>query len=63
MKLKKFENVNQNLKEESESAFGTAVLNMPAMQVVMYGTILGILMIGGRLIYSGQMMVGQLTSF
>lgn len=60
---KKFENVNQNLKEESESAFGTAVLNMPAMQVVMYGTILGILMIGGRLIYSGQMMVGQLTSF
>lgn len=60
---KKFEKVNQNLKEESESAFGTAVLNMPAMQVVMYGTILGILMIGGRLIYSGQMMVGQLTSF
>ena len=39
------------------------VLNMPAMQFVMYSTILGILLIGGRLINSGQMMIGQLTSF
>ena len=29
----------------------------------MYSTILGILLIGGRLINSGQMMIGQLTSF
>lgn len=36
---------------------------MPAMQFVMYGTILGILLIGGRLINEGQMMIGQLTSF
>ena len=39
------------------------MLNMPAMQFVMYGTILGILLIGGRLINEGQMMIGQLTSF
>lgn len=61
--VEKFRLVNDNLKNESEKAFGIAVLNMPSMQFVMYGTILGILLIGGRLINSGQMMIGQLTSF
>jgi ATP-binding cassette subfamily B protein len=61
--IEKFRNVNDNLKNESEKAFGIAVLNMPAMQFVMYSTILGIFLIGGRLINSGQMMIGQLTSF
>ena len=61
--IEKFRNVNDNLKNDSEKAFGIAVLNMPAMQFVMYSTILGILLIGGRLINSGQMMIGQLTSF
>ena len=61
--VEKFQNVNDNLKSESERAFGISVLNMPAMQFVMYGTILGIFLIGGRLIHEGQMMVGQLTSF
>ena len=61
--IEKFRNVNDNLKNESEKAFGIAVLNMPTMQFVMYSTILGILLIGGRLINSGQMMIGQLTSF
>ena len=61
--VEKFGVVNENLKSESEKAFGTAVLNMPAMQFVMYGTILGILLIGGKLINEGQMMIGQLTSF
>lgn len=61
--VEKFQDVNDNLKSESERAFGISVLNMPAMQFVMYGTILGIFLIGGRLIHEGQMMVGQLTSF
>lgn len=61
--VERFQNVNDNLKSESERAFGISVLNMPAMQFVMYGTILGIFLIGGRLIHEGQMMVGQLTSF
>ena len=60
--IEKFGHVNDNLKNESEKAFGIAVLNMPAMQFVMYSTILGILLIGGRLINSG-LMIGQLTSF
>ena len=59
----KFEEVNANLKKESEKAFGIAVLNMPDMQFVMYGTIISILFIGGHLINAGQLKIGELTSF
>ena len=34
---------------------------MPAMQFVMYGTILSILWFGGELIHAGGMEVGELT--
>lgn len=59
----KFKNVNAKLKSESEKAFGIAVLNMPAMQFVMYGTIIAILFVGGHLINNGQLKIGELTSF
>ena len=59
----KFEEVNDNLKKESEKAFGIAVLNMPAMQFVMYGTIISMLFIGRHLINAGQLKIGELTSF
>ena len=61
--IAKFRDVNSNLKSESEKAFKTAVLNMPSMQFVMYGTILSLLLIGGRLVKNGELMIGQLTSF
>ena len=61
--VSKFEEVNANLKKVSEKAFGIAVLNMPAMQFVMYGTIISILFIGGHLINAGQLKIGELTSF
>ena len=61
--LEKFEEVNDNLKNQSEKAFKSAVLNMPAMQLVMYSTILGILMLGGHLVKLGELGIGQLTSF
>ena len=61
--VSKFEEVNANLRKESEKAFGIAVLNMPAMQFVMYGTIISILFIGGHLINAGQLKIGELTSF
>lgn len=61
--VSKFEEVNANLKKDSEKAFGIAVLNMPAMQFVMYGTIISILFIGGHLINAGQLKIGELTSF
>lgn len=59
----KFENVNNGLKNESEKAFSLAVLNMPAMQYVMYGTILSLLLFGGYLINKGELMIGELTGF
>lgn len=59
----KFEEGNENLKEQSERAFRLAALNMPAMQFVMYGTILSILWFGGGLINTGKMEVGELTGF
>lgn len=36
---------------------------MPAMQLVMYSTILGILLLGGHLVKQGELGIGQLTSF
>lgn len=59
----KFEEGNRNLRSHSETAFRLAALNMPAMQFVMYGTILGILLFGGELIEAGDMKVGELTGF
>lgn len=61
--IEKFDTGNDNLKEESEHAFRLAALNMPAMQFVMYGTILCILWFGGGYIKTGQMQVGELTGF
>ena len=59
----KFEEGNEKLKEQSQQAFCLAALNMPAMQFVMYGTILSILWFGGELINTGGMEVGELTGF
>ena len=59
----KFAQVNQELKSISEKSFRTAVLNMPAMQLVMYTTIICILWFGGKLIFAGDMQVGELTGF
>ncbi len=59
----KFEEVNTNLQNSSERSFSLAALNMPAMQFVMYGTILSILWFGGNMVIIGNMKVGALTSF
>lgn len=61
--LSKFEEVNAGLQTTSERAFRVASLNMPAMQFVMYTTILCILWFGGNLIQAGGMKVGELTGF
>lgn len=61
--IDKFKEVNENLQSTSEKAFSLAALNMPALQFVMYGTILSILWFGGNLVMTGGMKVGALTSF
>lgn len=59
----KFENVNQDLKEVSTLAYSISMLNSPAMQLVMYGTIIFLVWFGGNLVISENLMVGQLTGF
>lgn len=59
----KFDGVNENLQAQSEKAFRLAAMNMPAMQFVMYGTIISLLWFGGRKIQLGGMEVGALTGF
>lgn len=61
--IEKFAEVNTELQTVSERAFRTACLNMPAMQLVMYATVVSILWFGGKLIFVGNMQVGQLTGF
>lgn len=59
----KFSSANIQLQTASERAFRIASLNMPAMQFVMYGTIIAILWFGGNLIFMNRMKVGELTGF
>ena len=61
--IQKFEEVNYNLQVHGGKAFRLAALNMPAMQLVMYSTILCILWFGGRLVTMGGVKVGELTGF
>lgn len=61
--IEKFSDVNQNWKSVSESAFRLTSMNMPAMQFVMYGTILSILWVGGSMVRAGSLQVGELTGF
>ena len=61
--IEKFNQVNTELQTVSERAFSIACLNMPAMQYVMYATIISILLFGGKLIFVGGMQVGELTGF
>ena len=61
--MEKFDAVNSELQTVSERAFGLACMNMPAMQYVMYATIVSILWFGGNLIFIGGMQVGELTGF
>lgn len=61
--VEKFQEVNKSLQSSSERSFSLASLNMPAMQYVMYATILSILWFGGNMVIIGDMKVGALTSF
>lgn len=59
----KFDTVNDQQRTVAVDTFKYAVLNMPAFQLVMYGTIVMILFFGGNLIFAGKMQVGELTGF
>lgn len=60
---KKFSKRNQDLKGTSEKAFGTVVINMPIMMLIIYGTIIAVMWFGGKMVYAGSLETGKLITF
>ena len=59
----KFDFVADDLRNTQVSAEKIVILNMPIMQVMVYGCIVSALWFGGNLILSGSLKTGQLISF
>lgn len=59
----KFEEVNQEYRSTAQRSYGLAALNNPFFQLTVYATTVCILWIGGNIMHSGEMQVGELTGF
>ena len=59
----KFAKRNQDLKGTSLRAFGTVVVNMPIMMLIVYGTIIAVMWFGGKMVYAGTLEAGKLITF
>ncbi len=59
----KFSARNQELKAVSRRSFGTVVMIMPMMMLIVYSTIIAVLWFGGNMVYAGSLQVGKLTTF
>ena len=59
----KFSRRNQDLKTTSQRAFGTVVINMPIMMLIVYATMIAVLWFGGGMVYQGSLDYGDLTVY
>lgn len=59
----KFKKSNDELMKTALRAIKLVILNMPIMQLIMYGCILAILWFGGGMVTAGGMETGELISF
>ncbi len=59
----KFSLRNRELRSTSETAFGTVVVNMPIMMLIVYGTIIAVMWFGGRMVFAGTLETGKLITF
>jgi len=59
----KFSHRNQDLKNTSLRAFGTVVVNMPIMMLIVNSTIIAVMWFGGKMVYAGDLEVGLLSTF
>ena len=59
----KFAKRNEDLKGTSLRAFGTVVVNMPIMMLIVYGTIIAVMWFGGKMVYAGTLEPGKLITF
>ena len=60
---KKFQDMNQDLKESSLNAMKIVIMTMPVMTLAMNITTLAVVWYGGNIIIAGNMQVGDLTAF
>ena len=61
--IKKFQTMNQDLKESSFHAIKVVIATMPVMMLAMNITTLAVVWYGGNIIIAGGMPVGDLTAF
>ena len=59
----KFAQRNSDLRQTSEKAFGTVVINMPLMMLIVYGTIIAVMWFGGQMVFAGTLEAGRLITF
>nr|WP_326171640.1 ABC transporter ATP-binding protein [uncultured Oscillibacter sp.] len=59
----KFEKRNHDLRDTSLKAFGTVVVNMPIMMLIVYGTIIAVMWFGGRMVFAGTLEAGKLMTY
>ena len=59
----KFHRHSEKLRSMAERAFGFVVLFMPVMMVLMGGTITAVMWIGGRYVWEGSLLSGDLIAF
>ena len=59
----KFARRNEKLKSMAEKAFGFVVMFMPLIFLLMGGTIVAVLWIGGNYVYEGSLLSGDLNAF
>ena len=59
----KFAQRNENLRDTAMRAFSFVITFMPFIMLIMGGTIVAIMWIGGHYVYSGMMLSGKLIAF
>ena len=59
----KFQQRNQALRNTSLKAFGTVVVNMPAMMLIMYSTLIAVMWLGGHMVYNQTLGSGDLMVY
>ncbi len=59
----KFDSIADDLRKTQVSAEKIVILNQPIMQLVVYSCIISVLWFGGKMILSGDMLMGELISF
>ena len=59
----KFAERNEGLKKTSQKAFGTVVINMPMMMLIVYATMIAVMWFGGHMVHAGTMDTGKLMTY